>query len=96
VSRELYVYYRVQQAHWREAAQTVMAWQRHLRAAHPNLGARLLRRPDAHDDCVTLMETYTGALAGDAALQAEIAHGAPALQPSLIGERHVEHFDALD
>jgi hypothetical protein len=96
VSRELYVYFRVQQAHWREAMKAVMAWQRHLRAVHPNLGARTLRRPDARDGSVTLMETYTGAAITDQSLQAEIARGSPALQPWLIGERHVEHFDALD
>jgi hypothetical protein len=97
--RELYVYYRVAPAHWRAAADAVSAWQQELRSAHPGLIARVLRRPDARDDAVTLMETYafepgTGAI--DDALQMAIERGPPALRAWLIGERHAEPFDALD
>jgi hypothetical protein len=98
-ARELYVYYRVAQTHWRAAADAVLAWQRELRSARPGLITRVLRRPDVRDDAVTLMETYafepnTGAL--DDALQSGIERGAPALQPWLNGQRHIEAFDALD
>jgi hypothetical protein len=98
-ARELYVYYRVAQTHWRAAADAVSAWQRDLRRARPGLIARVLRRPDVRDDAVTLMETYaferdSGAI--DDALQAAIERGTPAMSPWRIGERHVENFDALD
>jgi hypothetical protein len=92
---ELYVYYRVAQTHWRAAADAVLAWQHALSIRHPGLTARVLRRPDARDDAVTLMETYAFD-AIDEAVQAHIERGAPILQPWRIGERHVERFDALD
>jgi hypothetical protein len=97
--RELYVYYRVAQAHWRAAADAASAWQRELHSTRPDLIARVLRRPDARDDGVTLMETYAFAAGADAiddALQAVLERGAPALRPWLIGERQVEPFDVLD
>lgn len=98
-ARELYVYYRVARVHWRAAVDAASAWQRELRSAHPGLIARVLRRPDVRDDAVTLMETYafepnTGAI--DDELQAAIERGAPPLPSWLIGERHVEPFEALD
>lgn len=95
--RELFVYYRVGRAHWRDAVDAVEQFQQRLRQAHASLVARVLRRPDEADDMVTLMETY--ALHGgqvDATLEAEIARSAAALQPWLIGERHCERFDALE
>jgi hypothetical protein len=98
-ARELYVYYRVEQAHWRAAADAAAAWQRELSSTHAGLIARVLRRPDVRVGAVTLMETYmfearTGAI--DDALQALIARGAPALGAGLIGTRHVEAFDAIE
>jgi hypothetical protein len=97
VSRhELYVYYRVAEPQWREAADAVVAWQQRLCLAHPGLEARVLRRPEANDDAVTLMETYVGADTRDAALETQLVNGAPAAQLCLIGERHVERFDTLD
>jgi hypothetical protein len=97
--REIYVYYRVEQAQWRAAADAVLAWQRELCDARRGLIARILRRPDVRDDAVTLMESYafapgTGAI--DGALQTALERGAPALRAWLSGERHVEPFDALD
>jgi hypothetical protein len=92
--RELYVYYRVPESQWRGAADTVMAWQRELCLRHPGLHARVLRRPEAHDAVITLMETYAGTV--DAASEAELARGAPALRDCVVGERHVERFDTLD
>ena len=95
--RELYVYYRVAQAHWCDAANAVSTWQQQLCRAHAALAARVLRRPDVRDAAVTLMEIYAreGAAIDDA-LQADIAQGTPALRPWLIGERRVERFDTLD
>lgn len=94
--RELYVYYRVAEPHWRAAADAVIAWQRRLCQARSGLETRLLRRPDPRDDQVTLMETYACADGIDATLHAELARGAPALQRWLCGERHLERFDPLD
>jgi Domain of unknown function (DUF4936) len=94
--RELYVYYRVQLQQWRAAAEAAMAWQRELCRAHAGLRGRVLWRPDAPDDAVTLMETYSGADISDAALEAMMAQGAPTLPRWLIGERHVERFEALE
>jgi hypothetical protein len=95
---ELYVYYRIAQGTWRDAARAVTAWQQRLCGTHPGLSARLLRRPEAQDGAVTLMEVYTLDRDDDALeapWPADIAGGAPALQPWLLGERHLEHFDAL-
>jgi hypothetical protein len=97
--RELYVYYRVAQTHWRVAADAVSAWQHELRRTRPGLIARVLRRPEARDDAVTLMETYAcephnGAI--DVALQAAIERGPPTVQPWLKGLRQIEPFDAID
>jgi len=94
--RELFIYYRVTRAHWRDAANAVEQWQRQLARSHPGLSARVLRRPEVVDDTVTLMEVY--ALEGssvDSELEAEIARNASALRAWLIGERHSEHFDTL-
>jgi Domain of unknown function (DUF4936) len=95
--RELFVYYRVACAHWRDAANAVEQWQQQLRRSHPELLARVLRRPEAIGDMVTLMEVYAvkGGSVGSP-LEVEIARGASALQPWLIGERRSERFDTLD
>jgi hypothetical protein len=94
--RELYVYYRVAAVHWHDAADAVVRWQQQLRHAQPGLSTRVLRRPETRDDAVTLMEVYAGSCIVDAAFEATIARGAPALQPWLLGERHIERFDALE
>ena len=94
--RELYVYYRVAEPQWREAADGVLAWQQQLRGARTGLTTRLLRRPDARDGQVTLMEAYARTDGIDDALQAVLASGAPVLQQWMIGQRHVERFDPLD
>ena len=95
--RELFVYYRVACAHWRDAANAVEQWQQQLRKSHPELLARVLRRPEAIGDMVTLMEVYAvkGGSVGSR-LEAEIARGASALQSWLIGERRSERFDTLE
>lgn len=94
--RELFVYYRVARTHWRDAASAVETWQQQLQRSHPGLLARVLRRPEAVDDTVTLMEVYAiedGSV--DSVLEAEIVRYASALQGWLIGERHNERFDTI-
>jgi len=97
---ELYVYYRVAPADWRAAVQAVRELQRRLCAEHPGLIARVLRRPGASADAVTLMEIYAfddGRRAGvDAALRSRIDEAARPLAPWLAGPRQTEVFDALD
>ena len=98
--RELFVYYRVRAADADAARAAVLGFQRRLRARHPELIARLLRRPGAIDGRETWMETYA-ADAGrapegvDVALQAAIeAEATAALQQWLDGPRHTEVFIA--
>ena len=97
--RELFVY-------WRTAAvaddvRTVAAaLQAALRAAHPGLQARLLRRGDAAAGGVdTWMETYAlPASSGgvDTDMQAAIDGAAAAALAGLIdGARHVEAFEVV-
>ena len=95
--RELFVYYRVARAHWRDAANAIEQWQQRLQRSYPGLSARVLRRPEAIDDTITLMEVYAldGGSVGPVH-EAEIARCAAALQPWLIGERHSERFDTLE
>ena len=94
--RELYVYYRVAAAHWRDAAHAVAQWQQQMGASHPRLVARVLRRPETRDGAVTLMEVYSGIDTIDAAFEATIANGALALEPWLLDQRRIERFDAVD
>jgi hypothetical protein len=98
--RELYVYYRVTAAAWQAALAAVRHHQQRLRAEHPGLAARVLRRAEEQADAITLMEVYrfdndASACICDA-LQAHIEGAATALAPWLIGTRHTERFDALD
>ncbi|HWH84623.1 MAG TPA: DUF4936 family protein [Burkholderiaceae bacterium] len=91
--RELFVYYRVREADAPAAARIAREFQARLRAQHPALLTRLLRRPQAADGFVTWMEVYAAAPDGiDAALQAQIEIAAAALRPLLDGERHTEVF----
>lgn len=95
--RELYVYYRVPRATVVSAHAAVTAAQAALRADHPGLLARLLRRDGALPaDAQTWMETYTrpvSAAGVDAALQAAIDAAAAPLLAFIDGPRHVEAFD---
>jgi Domain of unknown function (DUF4936) len=97
---ELYVYYRVAQAHVQAAQQTVRDFQHRLRQQHPGLVARVLRRSQEHSDGVTLMEIYAfddGRNTGiDPALHSRIEQAAAALTPLLSSPRQTEAFDALD
>jgi transposase len=86
-----YVYYRVPEAQLAPALQAL----RPLHAELRRLGAavELLRRPDAPQGRVTLMDVYS---LDDAAAAAFEARAAAALAPWLDGQRHVEQFEPLD
>lgn len=94
---ELFIYYRLDVADAPAAQAAVTVFQTGLRARHPWLKARLLRRPNATDGQETWMETY----AADPALNstgitptiaAQIEQAAAALAPWLRGVRHTEVF----
>jgi hypothetical protein len=108
--RELFIYYRLTAgAPTAAVAAAVATFQTTLRAAHPGLRTRVLRRPvTPQQDGQTWMETYafddgagaagaTGVVATagiSAALQAEIEQLAvSALSTWLAGPRHVEVFE---
>jgi hypothetical protein len=97
---ELFIYYRVSATTWRDAVRAAQAFQQRLRSEQTGLSARVLRRPDETRGEVTVMEVY--ACAGeracviDESLEARIEQAAQALQPWLIGKRHVERFESLD
>jgi len=91
--RELFIYYRVRGEAAPAALDAVQAMQARLRAAHPGLVARLLRRAHDNDGEPTWMETYACEPAGvSRAIEAEIALAATALASFLAGERHTEVF----
>ena len=98
--RELFVYYRVAAASAHGARAAVEALQAALRAAHPGLEARLLRRRDdgPAGGVETWMETYArpGSPEGvDTALQRAIEDRAAAVLAAWVdGARHVEAFEA--
>ena len=97
--RELFVYYRVRAADAAAAQAAVQRFQAQLRAQHPQLITRLLRRPDAIDGRQTWMETYAtdpqhDRVGIDARLQDAIEAGARVLTPLLDGPRHTEVFIA--
>ena len=87
MDRRLYVYYRVPQAALAATLLAVRAMQAALVAAHPGLRAELMRRPEAREGDITLMEAYAGTVSP--ALDAALAACSRALpQP-----RHNEYFD---
>jgi hypothetical protein len=93
----LYVYYRIDAAMLDAVRDAVLAMQAALRLAHPGLETALLRRPEAADGELTLMETYAAAGGIDGTLQARIeAAAGAALEGRLRGPRHVERFEPLD
>lgn len=96
--RELFVYYRSLAERSAEVVERVRDFQDRLTLRHPQLQARLLRRPGSRDGCVTWMETYSIAPMHSsdgvsAELQSEIEALAGCLQPCLASERHTEVFD---
>lgn len=95
--RELFIYYRVHTGRRGDALAAVTAMQAQLCARHPQLVARLLQRDGAPAEPHTWMETYRtdpllDTLGISAALQAEIAASAFALQEFIDGARHTEVF----
>ena len=98
--RELFIYYRLRSIDVAAARALVIDFQAQLRRHHPQLIARLLRRPDdAVDDRQTWMETYSTDPVREPAgvtaeLQAAIEARAAVLAPLLDGPRHVEVFIA--
>jgi hypothetical protein len=99
--RELFVYYRVGENDWRDACAAVHELQAVLRASHPELTARMMRRPEVGDGLVTLMEVYSidarsSSDGIDGAWQARIEAAAHVLRRWLRSDRHVECFDAVE
>ncbi len=95
--RELFIYYRATQENASVVYAEVSRMQDELRARHPGLQARLLRRPEAADGLHTWMETYAAPSSPDgisAALQGEIEAAALPLAAWTAGQRHTEAFDA--
>lgn len=93
--REIYVYYRVARADVTVAAGKVRAMQAGLRASHPGLQARLLRRPVTAADLQTWMEVYSIEGGVGEALQREIEAAASSLLDAIQGPRHCEVFEAF-
>jgi hypothetical protein len=90
---DLYIYYRVREAHAALLAPRVLAMQAGLREAH-GVAAQLKRRPDASGGLQTWMEVYTATGAGfDAALAAAVQQAA--LSELIDGKRHTEVFTDL-
>ncbi len=104
-ARELFIYYKVRGAAAAAALVAVHALQQQLRAEHPALVARLLRRPGEADGLQTWMETYSIGAGNadapndegvDAELQMQIERAAAVLAPYLASPRRLEVFVALD
>ncbi|MET0333917.1 MAG: DUF4936 family protein [Rhizobacter sp.] len=95
--RELFIYYRATQENASVLHAEVSRMQSDLRARHPDLQARLLRRPEAADGLHTWMETYAAPSHPHGisdALRREIDTAALALASLIEGARHSEGFDA--
>jgi hypothetical protein len=90
MDRRIYVYYRIAQADLDAVREKVLALQARLCADHAGLRAELLRRPEAAEGQLTLMEIYVCEQGIDAALQAAIE--AAASYAGLAGPRHLEAF----
>ncbi len=95
--RELFIYYRSRVECEAEVAALVRGFQAQLALEHPDLKARLLRRPESRDGLLTWMETYAFATmnpdhAIDAGLQQQIESSAACLRGLIEGERHTEVF----
>jgi len=93
--RELYIYYRVRDAHAAAARRAVEAMHDRLRQAYPGLVARLLTRAGDGSAPQTWMETY--ALPGSAdgvgtEIETLIETQATRWSHLVAGSRHVEAF----
>lgn len=105
MTRELYIYWRVNPAEVQNALAAAASMQAALRQRHPGLLARLLLRNEADTkaaEAATVMEIYACPSAGgiDAPLQADIETSAAALvryvkaESGGPGRRHTEVFEA--
>jgi hypothetical protein len=99
--RELFIYYRSQVGHAAAVEAAVRDMQSALRARHPALEARWLRRIDDDSKLMTWMETYRAASPAlhpqgvHDELQREIETlAAQRVAPWIDGTRHVEVFEA--
>jgi len=95
--RELYIYYRVDDAHVAAARRAVDAMHDRLRQTHPGLAARLLIRAGDGSASQTWMETYAlpGSAQGvDGDLEAGIETEAATWTHLVSGSRHREAFIA--
>lgn len=95
--REMFIYYRIPVARADEALAAVHALQARLRARHPGLVARLLRRAESEDSLQTWMEIYAfdpllNPDGIDPACQSDIEFEARCLSALIAGERHTESF----
>lgn len=96
---ELFIYYRCRAEDSAAISARMLQFQQGLRAQHPQLEARLLRRPEtAADGTVTWMETYrvipASRPAPDDWPRSIEAASAEAASPWRVGSRHVEVFEA--
>jgi hypothetical protein len=95
--RELFIYYRATQENASALHAEVSRMQTELRARHPGLQTRLLRRPVAADGLHTWMETYAAPSHPNGIsdeLQRAIEMAAAPLASLIEGPRHTEGFDA--
>jgi hypothetical protein len=95
VTRRLFVYYRVASADLQAVVEAVRQCQAVLMQAGPELHCALLRRPEAHDDQVTLMEVYTASQGIDNGQQTRIEAVIEQLRLPLTSPRHAEVFEDL-
>lgn len=97
--RELFIYYRSPADRQAEVVERVRAFQARLCRRHPQLVARLLRRPELRDGHQTWMETYAlptmhSPDGVSAELQQDIEVEATCLAGCIEGARHTEVFIA--
>ena len=91
---DLFIYYRVPDAHAARLAPRVHAMQERLQASHGVTG-QLKRRPGSKDGQQTWMEIYLATSAGfDAALATAVREAA--LSEQIDGDRHTEVFMDVD
>ena len=96
--RELFIYYRSHAERSAEVVERARDFQARLVRLHPQLVARLLRRPGQRDGSVTWMETYAIHTMSpsdgiDCTLESEIETAAAALHDCIEGTRHTEVFE---
>lgn len=97
--RELFIYYRSSADRAAEVGARVHKFQARLCGRHPQLVARLLRRPEPRDGLLTWMETYSISTMHSPEgisneLQQDIEAEAASLADCIVGPRHTEVFNA--